>query len=108
MDDWPTHIHYLNNKGSTGWQGEVKNNEIYNQLRASGEPSPMLRLVEYWLRAELEDMQSRKENEKASGQVLCDDSNPLLHPDNRQGGFASGRMAAYDCIGSSKRSSLIV
>jgi hypothetical protein len=98
LDDWPTHIHYLNNKGSTGWQGEVKDNEIYNQLRASGEPSPMLRIAERWLRAELEDMRSRKENEKASGHAL-NESNPLLHPDNRQGGFASGRMAAYDFIG---------
>lgn len=34
LDDWPTHLHYLNNTGATGWQGEV------GQLYISRNESP--------------------------------------------------------------------
>ena len=35
LDDWPTHLHYLCNKGHTGWQGEIKDLDLYKTLRAS-------------------------------------------------------------------------
>ena len=44
LDDWPTHIHYLHYPGRTGWQGRLEENEYYMELRASGHPSPMLKV----------------------------------------------------------------
>ena len=44
LDDWPTHVHYLNNKGCTGWQGELQNLTLYRELRAAGHPSPILKV----------------------------------------------------------------
>lgn len=99
LDDWPTHLHYLNNKGCTGWQGKIEDNEFYQNLRVSGVPSPMLRTAEFWLREEIVEMRKLKELEKAAGQSAILDSSPLLHPDNSSGGFSSGRMAAYNFIG---------
>ena len=45
LDDWPTHLHYLNNTGATGWQGEIGDLEMYRDMRARGEPSPLLRIA---------------------------------------------------------------
>lgn len=45
LDDWPTHLHYLNNTGATGWQGEINDLEMYREMRARGEPSPLLRIA---------------------------------------------------------------
>jgi CCR4-NOT complex subunit CAF16 len=44
LDEWPTHIHYLNYHGNTGWQGKLEENEFYTELRNSGHPSPMLKV----------------------------------------------------------------
>lgn len=38
LDDWPTHLHYLCNKGHTGWQGKIEDLTLYKQLRSKGEP----------------------------------------------------------------------
>ena len=43
LDDWPTHLHYLCNKGHTGWQGLVGDLGLYQDLRKAGDPSPLLR-----------------------------------------------------------------
>ena len=50
LDDWPTHLHYLCNKGRTGWQGKIEDLDLYQNLRKAGEPSPLLRIAETWLR----------------------------------------------------------
>lgn len=94
LDDWPTHVHFLTNKGSTGWHGELQDLDLWRQFRESGETSPMLRVAETWLRSEL---QSRGSQEEASGEAAQRerDPNQLLSA----GGFAPGRMAAYDFIG---------
>jgi CCR4-NOT complex subunit CAF16 len=42
LDDWPTHLHYLTNQHTTGWQGKVEELDMYNALRAKGDPSPLL------------------------------------------------------------------
>ncbi len=42
LDDWPTHLHYLTNDHTTGWQGKIEDLQIYSELRAKGEPSPLL------------------------------------------------------------------
>lgn len=43
LDDWPTHLHYLCNKGHTGWQGRIENLELYQQLRSKVHITPPFR-----------------------------------------------------------------
>merc|ERR1711968_217774 len=57
-------LRYLCNKGHTGWQGKIENLEFYQQLRAKGEPSPLLRIAEKWLREKL--IQKKKKKKKES------------------------------------------
>ena len=59
LDAWPTHVHYLNDQGCTGWQGKIEDLEHFQELKARGEPSPMLRIAEKWLRAELVEKKRR-------------------------------------------------
>lgn len=99
LDDWPTHLHYLCNKGRTGWQGKIGDLQFYKDLRAKGEPSPLLRIAEHWLRQEMEDKEQRNETEKAMGPAALAAEDPLQQPTNNGGGFGAGRMAAYNFIG---------
>lgn len=100
LDDWPTHLHYLCNKGHTGWQGKVGELELYQQLRAKGEPSPLLRIAESWLRAEITELEARGEQrEPAQGTAAQADLDPTQQSFLAGGGFSAGRMAAYDYIG---------
>jgi CCR4-NOT complex subunit CAF16 len=97
LDDWPTHMHYLCNKGHTGWQGKVEDLELYQQLRAKGEPSPLLRIAESWLRAELVEKEERGEvREQAHGEAANSEQDPTQASFVAGGGFSSGRMGAYD------------
>jgi CCR4-NOT complex subunit CAF16 len=103
-EDWPTHLHYLTHKGKTGWQGLVGDCELYQELREKGEPSPMLRIAETWLRAEGNHLSSNGDSdavmEEAAGVQALSQKNPLEHPhENQGGGFASGRMGAYGFSG---------
>lgn len=94
LDDWPTHLHYLCNKGHTGWQGRIETLELYQKLREKGEPSPLLRIAETWLRTELNEKDAKKE--AASGQNAIAALDPLQNAyHNKGGGFSSGRMGAY-------------
>lgn len=97
LDDWPTHLHYLCNKGCTGWQGRIEDLDLYQSLRAKGEPSPLLRIAESWLRAELVEAGDVKE--AAAGPAAQAEKDPLNQPFISGGGFSAGRMAAYDYIG---------
>lgn len=97
LDDWPTHLHYLNNKGNTGWQGKTETLEMYRSLRAKGDPSPLLRIAENWLRSELEADDSQME--EPLGEVANRDRDPTQASFVSGGGFSNGRMAAYDFIG---------
>ncbi len=92
LDDWPTHLHYLCNKGHTGWQGKIQDLELYQNLRAKGEPSPLLRIAESWLRAE----RKADEFEKPLGAVADRDEDPTQASFVSGGGFSSGRMGAYN------------
>lgn len=94
LDDWPTHLHYLCNKGHTGWQGKIGDLELYQTLRAKGEPSPLLRIAESWLRAER--TADSVVAEKPLGEVADRDADPTQSSFNSGGGFSSGRMGAYD------------
>mmetsp|Transcript_6034 Transcript_6034/g.9216 ORF Transcript_6034/g.9216 Transcript_6034/m.9216 type:complete len:334 (+) Transcript_6034:200-1201(+) len=86
LDDWATHLFYLTNKGSCGWQGKVEDLDVYKRLKADNHPSKMLAIADHWLRKELEENRKLRRQEKAQG--------PLAHeldPTKRQGGYASGR-----------------
>lgn len=97
LDDWPTHLHYLCNKGCTGWQGEIGDLQLYRDLRQKGEPSPLLRIAEAWLRSELEASDAK---EKPLGPGAEQELDPRQFSyNNAGGGFSNGRMAAYDFIG---------
>jgi CCR4-NOT complex subunit CAF16 len=94
LDDWPTHLHYLCNKGLTGWQGKIEDLDIYQNLRKAGEPSPLLRIAEHWLRAEL-DTNSK---ELAAGPAAQAEMDPTQQSFVSGGGFSAGRMAGYDFV----------
>lgn len=96
LDDWPTHLHYLNNKGFTGWQGQIGDLEMYRNMRAKGEPSPLLRIAEAWLRAEID---AADHPEAADGEAAKKDQDPTQKSFVAGGGFASGRMASHNFIG---------
>eukprot|EP00602_Paraphysomonas_sp_CaronLab_P003246 CAMPEP_0185018612 /NCGR_PEP_ID=MMETSP1103-20130426/1275_1 /TAXON_ID=36769 /ORGANISM="Paraphysomonas bandaiensis, Strain Caron Lab Isolate" /LENGTH=278 /DNA_ID=CAMNT_0027548475 /DNA_START=155 /DNA_END=991 /DNA_ORIENTATION=+ len=99
LDDWPTHVHYLTNKGFTGWQGPVEDLELLQELKAKGEAGPLLRVAEHWLRSELQVAQSEGQHEREHGQAAIQERDPTQQSTNSAGGFAAGRMAAYDFIG---------
>lgn len=97
LDDWPTHLHYLNHMGGTGWQGRLQENEHYMELRSAGHPSPMLKVAEKWLRTEIEEQKAKNQFqfEEASGHgsrvEAAEGSTPYLNA----GGFAPGRMFTH-------------
>jgi CCR4-NOT complex subunit CAF16 len=98
LDDWPTHLHYLCNKGHTGWQGLIGDLDLYKQLRSVGEPSPLLRIAETWLRAELTSAPPGAK-EEAQGDAAIAERDPRQRlGDEKQGGFSAGRMAGYDFV----------
>lgn len=101
LDEWPTHVHYLNDHGCTGWQGRLEDLTLFQDLRARGDPSPMLRLAEKWLRTEMEEKKRRLGKERAleapAGSAVIEQTN-TMNDLLRGGGFSSGRMASYDFI----------
>lgn len=101
LDSWPTHVHYLTDRGCTGWQGKIEDLGYYQELRRQGEPSPMLRIAEKWLRDELIEKKKRlKEGESVEKQagVLVIEQQNTINDLSRGGGFAAGRMAKYDYV----------
>merc|ERR1711871_1081569 len=101
LDDWPTHLHYLCDKGHTGWQGRIEDLDIYQNLRTQGEPSPLLRIAETWLRREIEEKKRRNEvREEASGDQAIAEKDPRQAAYGQGGGgFVAGRMNAYGFAG---------
>ena len=73
LDDWPTHLHYLNRHGATGWQGPMGELELYAQLRKEGHPSPMLKIATTWLRAEIAEFGVAVEGADGEGGGQYDD-----------------------------------
>jgi len=99
LDDWPTHVHYLTNKGDTGFQGELSELQLYHDIKASGASHVMLTVAETWLRAELLEKRKRQEMEAEEGEIARQESNDLQRSTNSAGGFAAGRMGAYLSVG---------
>ena len=93
LDDWPTHMHFLNRKGATGWQGPMADLDLYARLRAEGHPSPMLKIATTWLRAEIAEHGAAKESEE--GECANTTKNPSSLSTDRGGGFNPGRMLSY-------------
>ncbi|KAL7577051.1 hypothetical protein ACA910_006792 [Epithemia clementina (nom. ined.)] len=87
LDDWATHLFYLTDKGSCGWQGRMDELEIYHKLKAEHHPAKMLAIAEHWLRKELEAKRAQNQKEKAARAY---DTAELL--DRTQGGYSSGRL----------------
>jgi CCR4-NOT complex subunit CAF16 len=88
LDDWATHLYYLNDSGSCGWQGRMDDLEVYHKLNRANHPCKMLAIAEHWLRAELEEKRRKHQFEKAHGSMAH--QGDLL--DRTQGGYSSGRM----------------
>lgn len=88
LDDWATHLFYLNNKGSCGWQGQMHELEIYQRLKKENHPCKMLAIADNWLRAEMEENRRNKTLEKAQGEMAYQD---MVDVTDRQGGYSSGR-----------------
>ena len=88
LDDWATHLFYLNNKGNCGWQGKMHDLDIYQKLKEENHPCKMLAIADNWLRAELEENRRKKRKEKASGGLAYEQ---LVDATDRQGGYSSGR-----------------
>ena len=92
LDDWATHLFYLTDQGKCGWEGKMKDLEMYQKLKADNHPAKMLAIAEHWLRAEMEVKKARNKKEKALG------NNAHLADviDRTQGGYSSGRMQTAD------------
>eukprot|EP00560_Eucampia_antarctica_P009598 CAMPEP_0197827216 /NCGR_PEP_ID=MMETSP1437-20131217/4045_1 /TAXON_ID=49252 ORGANISM="Eucampia antarctica, Strain CCMP1452" /NCGR_SAMPLE_ID=MMETSP1437 /ASSEMBLY_ACC=CAM_ASM_001096 /LENGTH=352 /DNA_ID=CAMNT_0043427977 /DNA_START=118 /DNA_END=1176 /DNA_ORIENTATION=+ len=86
LDDWATHLHYLTDEGSCGWQGRLAALPKYQQLKEENHPAKMLAIADHWLRRELENNRQRSKFEKAGGALAHE-----LDPSDRNGGYASGR-----------------
>lgn len=99
LDHWPTHLHYLHYKGVTGWQGKLQEHEYYMKLRGEGHPSPMLKVVEKWLRDEIAEKKRSKTKtlEAASGEGAFASATDVegATPYLNGGGFAPGRMFTH-------------
>ena len=88
LDDWATHLYYLNDSGQCGWQGKMNDLEVYQKLKAENHPCKMLAIAEHWLRQELEEKRRNHKKEKELGRARNEPD--LL--DRTQGGYSSGRM----------------
>ena len=86
LDDWATHLYYLTDSGSCGWQGKVQDLEVYQTLKDNDHPAKMLAIADHWLRKELEMNRKLHRFEKAQGEMAH-----TLDPKDSQGGYASGR-----------------
>jgi len=91
LDDWPTHVHFLTNKGDTGWQGKLEDLTLYHDIKKSGASHIMLGVAEYWLRGEMKG-NSVKEAEMGENAQL--EGNAEADPAKRCGGYMAGRLAA--------------
>ena len=91
LDDWPTHLFYLNNQGQCGWQGSLGELEYYQQLQKEKHPAKMLAVAEHWLRREIEENKKMNRKERAQGSAMHS-----LDPTDAQGGFSSGRLRIKD------------
>ena len=87
LDDWASHLFFLTDKGSCGWQGRMEDLDVYQKLKAEQHPAKMLSIAEYWLRKEMEAKRALNRKEKAARAY---DTEDLL--DRTQGGYSSGRM----------------
>jgi CCR4-NOT complex subunit CAF16 len=92
LDDWSTHLYYLNDSGGCGWQGKMNELEMYHKLKEQNHPCKMLAIAEHWLRAELEEKRKQQKFEKAQGAI----AHQVDLFDRTQGGYSSGRMETDD------------
>lgn len=87
LDDWATHLFYLTDSGSCGWQGRIEDLDLYQSLK--NENHRMLKIAEHWLRKEFIEKRKRGKFERAQGPMAHDEAEIF---DRSQGGYASGRL----------------
>lgn len=90
LDDWATHLLYLSDQGTCGWQGRMDELELYRELRNNQHPAKMLAIAEHWLRGELAERRQKRQREKAMGAAALLEEMDVT--DRNQGGYASGRL----------------
>lgn len=93
--EWPTDLIYIKRGGRVGYQGPFspENIPLLNELRERNEASPLLRLVEIWLRSEMKSAGLKHtEVEKEGGEMAQAEYNALMNPQNLGGGYTSGRL----------------
>lgn len=95
LDDWPTHVHYLTNRGDTGFQGELGELRLYREIKESGASHVMLTVAETWLRKELQEKRAAGQREAEAGVVALMEGDDTQRSTNNAGGFTAGRMGAY-------------
>ena len=88
LDEWATHLFYLTDSGNCGWQGQMNELDVYQDLKAKNHPAKMLAIAEHWLRKELDAKRAQCKFERAQGAAA---DMEMIDPTNRQGGYASGR-----------------
>ena len=93
LDEWASHLFYLNDTGTCGWQGGMGDLEYYHQLKAENHPCKMLAIAEKWLRQELVANRKLNRHEKAQGDFVKGPD-----PTDRQGGYSSGRLKTEEEI----------
>lgn len=98
LDEWASHLFYLTSGGNCGWQGKMRELEIYKELKEKNHPAKMLAIADHWLRKELEENRKRRKFEKAQGEMAYQPD-----PTDRHGGYASGRNIKTDGDASQRR-----
>jgi len=94
--DWATHVLFLRSNGNVGWFGSVGELEAVICNCALVQESKVVSMAYKWLREEMVMYKKEKKylKEKESGEDFwrkgCED------PNNRQGGYASGRLGRVD------------
>jgi hypothetical protein len=56
------------------------------------ETSPLLKLVDTWLRKEAQEYKDEQKKEAEAGEFALQERNDLLNPQHRGGGYTAGRM----------------
>ena len=99
LDDWASHLFYLTDTGKCGWQGRMRDLDIYQKLRDENHPEKMLAIACSWLRKELNAKKALRQKERAQG-INAHETNLL---DRHQGGYSSGRMLTDEELEAKRR-----
>jgi len=103
LDDWATDLVYLRThpKGTVGYNGPLKDVPLFKKYLAEGDPSPLMKMIETWLRDEEAAIDAaavaaghapRKEEESGVNAMI--EKSSLTTSTFAGGGYTSGRLLA--------------